>query len=717
MRPGAEFFNFHNHGFVRVAVAVPPVRVADPAFNGAQTLALIRQAVEQRAVLALFPELGLSAYTCDDLFHQRAVLDGCLEALGQLVEATRTLPIVSVAGLPLEVSHLLYNCAAVFSRGRILGVVPKTYLPGYREFYEVRQFNPGAGALEEEIELLGQCGVPFGSRLLFKAAEQRDFVFHAEICEDLWVPVPPSSYAALAGATVLLNLSASNITVGKAGYRHALVASQSARCLAAYLYSAAGPGESTTDLAWDGHALIYENGNLLAESRRFADQPQLVCSEIDLGRLAQERLRQTSFGQNRRQAQEELRRFRAVETALELPRAGRLLPERACERFPYVPADPARRGERCSEVFEIQAQGLATRLKTAGIARVVIGVSGGLDSTHALLVCAQAMDRLKHPRANILAYTMPGFATGGRTLEQARRLMRAIGCQAHELDIRPSALQMLKDIGHPYAEGRAAYDVTFENVQAGERTSHLFRLANLHGALVVGTGDLSELALGWCTYGVGDHMSHYAVNASVPKTLIQHIIRWAADTNRLGSAAGATLRDILETPISPELVPGEPGQGAAPMQDTEAEIGPYELHDFSLYYALRFGYAPSKIAFLAYLAWHDPERGAWPDIPPAQRNRYGIGEIKRHLRTFLYRFFKLSQYKRSCIPNAPKVGSGGSLSPRGDYRAPSDAEAAAWLKELENVPEHSAPELVKSRRAGAVSRELPSRRRTSRQTD
>jgi NAD+ synthase (glutamine-hydrolysing) len=690
------FFNFYNHDFIRVAVAIPSVRVADPSFNGEQAIALIRQAAERKAALVLFPELGLSAYTCEDLFQQRVVLDGCVAALERILDATRELPIVGIVGLPLAVDHLLYNCAAVVSRGRILGMVPKTFLPNYREFYEMRQFTSGDSTHREEIELPGQGEIPFGNRLLFEARDASCFAFHVEICEDLWVPVPPSSYASLAGATVILNLSASNITIGKADYRRTLVASQSARCLAAYLYSAAGPGESTTDLAWDGHALIYENGNLLAESRRFSEEPQLVCSEIDLGRLVQERMRQTSFGQAARSAHDELKRFRTVEFAIEFPRAERLLLERQYERFPYVPADPARRDERCSEVYEIQAQGLATRLRASGIERVVIGISGGLDSTQALLVCTQAIDRLGLPRSNILAYTMPGFATSARTLEQARKLMRAIGCEAHELDIKPSALQMLKDIGHPYAKGEKVYDVTFENVQAGERTSHLFRLANLHNALVVGTGDLSELALGWCTYGVGDHMSHYAVNASVPKTLIQHIIRWVAETNRLGSEASATLRDILNTNISPELVPAREDAGGEPAQDTEAQIGPYELHDFSLYYTLRFGYRPSKIAFLAYCAWHDPTRGSWPDIPPERRHRYDIGEIKRHLHTFLYRFFKLSQFKRSAIPNAPKVGSGGSLSPRGDWRAPSDSDATAWLEELEAVPDRSTPAIRKT---------------------
>jgi NAD+ synthase (glutamine-hydrolysing) len=485
---------------------------------------------------------------------------------------------------------------------------------------------------------------------------------------------------------VLLNLSASNVTVAKADYRHQLVASQSARCLAAYAYSAAGFGESTTDLAWDGHALVYENGSLVAESPRFAYAPALTCAELDLERLTQERMRQGTFGEAVARHRALLGEFRTVPVPIALPRDGRLLPERRYERFPYVPPDPGRRAERCAEVYQIQVHGLVKRLRATGIERVVIGVSGGLDSTHALLVCAQAMDVLGHPRRHVLAYTMPGFATSRRTLEQAHELMRAIGCEARELDIRPSCQQMLRDIGHPAGEGRPVYDVTFENVQAGERTSHLFRLANHHGALVVGTGDLSELALGWCTYGVGDHMSHYNVNASVPKTLIQHVIRWVAETRRFGPEASETLRQILETEISPELVPAVDG-GAEPAQETEAAVGPFELQDFNLYYTLRFGYAPPKVAFLGYCAWRDRTVGAWPDVPSSERREYGIGELKAHLRTFLLRFFQLSQFKRSAIPNAPKVGSGGSLSPRGDYRAPSDSEATAWLAALDLVPD------------------------------
>jgi NAD+ synthase (glutamine-hydrolysing) len=681
-----NFFNLYNHDFVRVAVAVPAVRVADPAFNAAQTIALMNEAAERNAVLVLFPELGVTGYSLDDLFQQRAVLDAAEAALERIVSASRELNLAAVVGIPVRADQMLFNCAVAVSRGRILGAVPKSFLPNYREFYEKRQFAPADAARSREIEIAGVRGVPFGTSLLFVCGEQPLLTFCAEICEDLWTPIAPSSYAALAGATVILNLSASNITVAKADYRHQLVASQSARCLAAYLYSAAGPGESTTDLAWDGHALICENGAMLAESRRFSDAPQLVCSEVDLERLAQERMRQTSFGDSIRREHARLAEFRTIPFSLDLPRAKRMMPERTYERFPYVPSDPARRDERCSEVYEIQVQGLANRLRYAGLGRAVIGISGGIDSTHALLVCAQAMDRLGLPRENILAYTMPGFATSERTLAQARTLMAALGCAAHEIDIRPAAMQMLRDIGHPYAAGKQVYDVTFENVQAGERTSHLFRLANLHGGLVVGTGDLSELALGWCTYGVGDHMSHYAVNASVPKTLIQHVVRWVAQHQRLGAGVARTLLDILATPISPELVPGDTA-GDGPAQDTESIIGPYELQDFTLYYALRFGFPPQKIAFLSYCAWHDLERGGWPEIPAAQRHRYEIGDIKRYLKIFLDRFFAQSQFKRSCIPNAPKVGSGGSLSPRGDWRAPSDSDSAAWIAALDLVPD------------------------------
>lgn len=687
MQTDAEFFNLYNHGFIRVAVGIPEVRVANPAFNAARTVELMDQAARHKAMLILFPELGLSAYSCEDLFHQQTLLDSAVDALRTVLQASEKYNLITIVGLPLQVDHLLFNCAVALYQGRILGVSPKTYPPNYREFYELRQFAPAAAAYSTAIELCGQSAIPFGERLVFRASNAPQVSFFMEICEDLWVPIPPSSQAALAGATILLNLSASNITVGKHEYRHSLVANQSARCLAAYLYTAAGTGESTTDLAWDGHAMVYENGTLVAESQRFHYASQVVLADLDLERLVQERMRQNSFGQSLQRYCEDLRAFREVRFTLDLPTTGRLLCQRHYDRFPYVPADPAVRDRRCYEAYNIQVQGLVKRLVSADIAKIVIGVSGGLDSTHALIVAARAMDLLGYPRTNILAYTMPGFATSSRTLDNARALMRAVGCTAHELDIRPSCEQMLRDLGHPFAHGEPVYDVTFENVQAGERTSHLFRLANYHNALVLGTGDLSELALGWCTYGVGDHMSHYAVNASVPKTLIQFLIRWVADTEQLGGTAGPILRAILETEFSPELVPGS-ADGDQPSQKTEAVVGPYELQDFTLYYTTRLGYLPSKIAFLAYCSWRDRTQGRWPDMPQERRQQYTIADIKHWLSVFAYRFFQISQFKRSCIPNAPKVGSGGSLSPRGDYRAPSDSEATIWLQDVQRIPDH-----------------------------
>jgi NAD+ synthase (glutamine-hydrolysing) len=682
-----SFFNLYTHNFIRAAVAIPEVRVADPVFNAAQTIALMQQAVQRHAVLAVFPELGLSAYSCEDLFHQQALLDASKVALEQVLEASRGLPLVAVAGVPLLVDGLLYNCAAVISGGKLLGLAPKTYLPNYREFYELRQFTPGDYCARGAIDLCGQTDVPFGTRLIFRAEDQPQLALFVEICEDLWTPIPPSSQAALAGATVLINLSASNVTVGKDEYRRELVANQSGRCMAAYIYCAAGYGESTTDLAWDGHGLIYENGSRVAETERFMYTSHLATGDIDLDRIGQDRMRTNSFGQSVARHAHVAASFRSVAFSLALPSAAPLPLERSYERFPYVPADPATRDQRCHEVYEIQVQGLVKRLKAMSSDKVVIGISGGLDSTHALIVCARAMDVMGLPRRNILAYTMPGFATSERTLDQSRRLMSAVGASASEVDIRPSCLQMFKDIDHPFARGKPVYDVTFENVQAGERTSHLFRLANVHNAPVVGTSDLSELALGWCTYGVGDHMAHYHVNASVPKTLIQYLIRYVARTNQLGAQASAVLTDVLETPISPELVPGQ--SELEPGQSTEAVVGPYELQDFHLYYTLRFGYLPAKVAFMAWCSWRDRRVGNWPDIPADRRNQYAIGDIKKWLAVFARRFFQSSQYKRSAIPNAPKVGSGGSLSPRSDYRAPSDSEATVWLADVARIPDRA----------------------------
>jgi len=682
-----DFFNIYRQGFVRAAVCIPEVRVSNTKFNAEKTVSLAKDAAAGNAILALFPELGISAYSNEDLFHQDVLLKGVTEALDYILNETRRLNLILIVGAPLQVDQGLYNCGVVLYQGKILGVAVKSYLPNYREFYEGRQFKPAAEALSTKVNICGQEDIPFGANLLFEGRNIRNFSFYVEICEDVWVPIPPSSFAAMAGATVLVNLSASNITIGKDEYRHSLAANQSARCIAAYLYAAAGPGESTTDLAWDGHAFIYENGNLLSESERFSRKSQVILGEIDLDRLAQDRMRLTSFSQNAGAHRERLLDFRRVSFSLDNPE-GRILLQREYQRFPYIPADPSKRDQRCYETYNIQVQGLAKRMEATGIRNAVIGVSGGLDSTHALIVTARTMDVIGLPRSNIKAYTMPGFATTSKTYNNALKLMGALGVEANEIDIRPSCKQMFKDIGHPFAEGKEVYDITFENVQAGERTSHLFRIANFQQGLVIGTGDLSELALGWCTYGVGDHMSHYNVNVSVPKTLIQYVIRWVAQTKLLGDAASEVLLEILETEISPELIPGM--NKDQPAQSTEAVIGPYELQDFNNFYATRFGYLPSKIAFLAWHTWRDKEIGSWPDVPLHKRRSYNLREIKHWLKVYLYRFFQTSQFKRSCIPNGPKVGSGGSLSPRGDYRAPSDSEAAAWMSNAEEVPDEDS---------------------------
>ncbi len=682
-----RFDSIYSHGFIRAAVCVPSLRVADPAYNADKTLALAQRASELHAAVALFPELGISAYSNEDLFHQDALLNATKTALEQVISESKHLSPVLLVGAPLKFDGKLFNCAVVIYRGKVLGLVPKSYLPNYREFYEKRQFTSGRYALQSEVSFLGET-VAFGSDLVFGASNYEGFKLHVEICEDVWTPIPPSTYAALAGATILTNLSASNITIGKAEYRRDLCAGQSGKCISAYLYSAAGPGESTTDLAWDGHALIYENNEKLAESERFGDSEQIITGDIDVERLLQDRMRITSFSDSISECREKVKAIRPVPFEFKVPH-GAVALKREMARFPYVPSDPAVRDQRCYEAYSIQVHGLLKRLSSSGLNRLVIGVSGGLDSTQALIVAAKTMDRLNVSRKNILAYTMPGFATSDLTLANARQLMQALGVTAGEIDIKPACLQMFRDIGHPYASGKQVYDVTFENVQAGERTSHLFRLANLHNAMVLGTGDLSELALGWMTYGVGDHMSHYNVNVSVPKTLIQHLIRWVITSGQFDKASGVILKSILETEISPELVPHADGDATKPAQSTAEKIGPYELQDFNLYYISRYGLCPSKVAFLAHHAWSDKKRGAWPELLPLEkRNEYDLFTLKKWLEVFLWRFFKTSQFKRSAIPNGPKVGSGGSLSPRGDWRAPSDSEATVWIEELrKNVPD------------------------------
>ena len=677
----SDFYSLYSHEFVRVACCVPRTKVADTAYNLAETLKLAAKGDKARAAVMVFPELGLSSYSIEDLLLQDALLDHVEASIAEVVAASRKLFPVLIVGAPLRISSRLYNCAVVIHRGEILGVVPKIYLPNYREFYEKRHFVSGANVITHEVELAGQT-VPFGTDLLFQASGV-DLTFHVEICEDVWVPIPPSSHAALAGAELLVNLSASNITIGKAEARRLLCGSQSMRAVAASAYSAAGPGESTTDLAWDGHAAVYELGDQLVESTRFEKDSTLVQADIDLGRIRQERLRYGGFADCAQQERERVGRFRRIPFTLEPPK-NRVALERPVERFPYVPSDPAKLRDNCYEAYNIQVQGLAQRLQSSSTENAIIGVSGGLDSTHALIVTCRAMDMLGLSRKNVFAYTMPGFGTSDKTHKNAWRLMKALGVTADEIDIKPAATQMLADIGHPFAKGKKVYDVTFENVQAGLRTDYLFRLANQHRGLVVGTGDLSELGLGWCTYGVGDHMSHYNPNGSVSKTLIQHLIRFVAASGDVDKETAEILHDILNTEISPELIPI--GAGGV-IQSTEQSVGPYALQDFNLYYLTRLGYRPSKIAFLAWNAWHDAEKGAWPvNLDGDARRAYTLAEIRHWLALFLRRFFT-NQFKRSAVPNGPKISSGGSLAPRGDWRAPSDGSPDVWLAELKAIPE------------------------------
>ena len=677
------FESVYRHGFARVAACTIPVAVADPPRNAAAVIAAARAAHDEGAAVAVFPELCLTGYAIDDLVMQDVVLDAARAAIDEVVAASRSLRTLLVVGAPLQLGARLYNCAVVIHRGAVLGVAPKTYLPTYREFYEARWYASGAGA-PATTTLSGE-EVPVGTDLVFEASDVPGFVVHAEVCEDMWVPIPPSSTAALAGATVLLNLSGSPITIARADDRHLLAKSQSFRCNAAYVYAAAGQGESTNDVSWDGQTMIYEAGALLAETERFPDGPRTALADIDLDRLRQDRLRQGTFDDNRVQA-EAAASVRRIPFHVDPPSAlaSTTTLRRPLDRFPFVPDDPARLDQDCYEAFSIQVSGLEQRMRAIGSPRPVIGVSGGLDSTHALLVVARAMDRMGRPRSDILAYTMPGFATSEHTRSNAVALAEAIGATISTIDIRPMATELLKGIGHPYANGEPVYDVTFENVQAGARTDFLFRLANQNGGFVVGTSDLSELALGWATYGVGDQMSHYAVNAGVPKTLIQHLIRWVIahpdDGAALTQEAKDVLQSVLDTEISPELVPaGQDGK----VQSTEDTIGPYALHDFALFHVLRYGLRPSKIAFLAEQAWSDATAGAWPPgFPDADRYAYDRAAIVRWLQVFVKRFFGFAQFKRTAIPNGPKVLAAGSLSPRGDWRAPSDGNAAVWLAEL-----------------------------------
>lgn len=715
--PAIEFLSAYDQGFARVAAVTLPVVPVDPAANAAAIIEQARALADDGVCLAAFPELCLTGYAIDDLLLSDVLLSDVLTAIETLRAASADLLTALVVGAPLRLGDRLYNCALVIQGGRVRGVAPKSYLPTYREFYEKRHFAPGDAlpAGVESIELPGVrsgsdgaepvARVPFGANLLFEVDDVPGLTFHVEVCEDMWVPVPPSSLAALAGATVLVNISGSPITVGRAEDRELLARSSSARGLAAYVYAAAGQGESSTDLAWDGQTLVYENGELLGSTERFPDGPRATVVDVDIEGLRAERLRQGTFADNARTLSAPVagspaatftdpaafRRIGICAADLTAPRTDVGL-RRRVDRFPFVPDDPARLAQDCYEAYNIQVAALVQRLGAIGNPKIVIGVSGGLDSTHALIVAARAMDRLGRPRSDIHAITMPGFATSAGTRRNAEDLAVGLGCTFEELDIRATATQMLTEMGHPYgeyartgvlpdgADERDLYDVTFENVQAGLRTDFLFRIANHRGGIVLGTGDLSELALGWCTFGVGDQMAHYGVNAGIPKTLIQHLIRWVVAEKLFDDAVGRTLLSILDTEISPELVPAEAG-GA--IQSTQAKIGPYALQDFTLWHVLRRGSRPSRIAFLAHKAWSDADSGDWPEgLPSTEKVAYDLPEIRRWLELFHRRFFS-NQFKRSTLPNGPKVVAGGSLSPRGDWRMPSDAAATAWLDELE----------------------------------
>ena len=676
-----DFFSAYARGFVRVAACTHRTVLADPAANAESVLRIARSCHDDGVAVAVFPELTLSGYSIEDILLQDSLLDAVETALADVVAGSAELLPVLLVGAPLRHLHRIYNAAVVIHRGAVLGVAVKSYLPTYREFYESRQVAAG-DATTGTIRLCG-VDVPFGPDLLFAADDVPGLVVHAEICEDMFVPVPPSAQAALAGATVLANLSGSPITIGRAEDRKLLARSASARCLAAYAYAAAGEGESSTDLAWDGQTMIYENGRLLAESERFPSGERRSVADIDLDLLRAERLRMGTFDDNRRHHQVSLNNFRRIGFRLGPP-GGDIGLRREVERFPFVPNDPARLELDCYEGYNIQVCGLEQRLRALSHPKVVIGVSGGLDSTHALIVAARAMDRGGRPRSDILAFGLPGFGTGEHTRNNAIALSKALGVTFSEIDIRPTATLMLTEIGHPYSRGErdpGTYDITFENVQAGLRTDYLFRIANQRGGIVLGTGDLSELALGWSTYGVGDQMSHYNINAGVPKTLIQHLIRWVIASGEFDEEVGEILQSVLDTEITPELIPAGENEE---VQSSEAVVGPYSLQDFSLFYVLRYGFRPAKIAFLAWHAWNDADRGGWPPgFPGGKRRAYSLGEIRQWMAVFARRFYSFSQFKRSALPNGPKVSHGGSMSPRGDWRAPSDMSARVWLDEID----------------------------------
>ena len=641
-----------NYGFVKVAAAVPRVKIADCKYNAGQLESLIAIADGKGVQIITFPEMCITAYTCGDLFGQQLLLEEAEMGLMQILNNTRQLDIISILGMPIAVNSTVINAAVVIQKGKILGVVPKTYLPNYKEFYEQRWFTSALQVAEDNVRLCGQI-VPMGTNLLF---ETSDTTFGIEICEDLWSTIPPSSTLALQGAEILFNLSADNEGIGKHSYLRSLISQQSARCIAGYVFSSCGFGESTTDVVFAGNGLIYENGSELAHNKRFSLEEQLVISEIDVERLRAERRINTTFAASKGTVPSDKKPLRIT---TEFVNSKELNLTRTFDMHPFVPQGETL-NERCEEVFSIQVAGLAQRLVHTGAKTAVIGISGGLDSTLALLVCVRTFDKLELPRKNIIGVTMPGFGTTDRTYHNALSLMKSLGITIREISIKEACIQHFKDINHDIN----IHDVTYENSQARERTQILMDIANQTWGMVIGTGDLSELALGWATYN-GDHMSMYGVNGSVPKTLVKYLVKWVAE-NDIDEESRITLLDIVETPISPELIPAD--ENGEIQQKTEDLVGPYELHDFFLYYFMRFGFRPSKIYYLANIAFKDI---------------YDEETIKKWLSTFFRRFFN-QQFKRSCLPDGPKVGSI-SISPRGDWRMPSDANSAMWLKEIENL--------------------------------
>ena len=641
-----------NYGFVKVAAAVPRVKIADCKYNAGQLESLIAIADGKGVQIITFPEMCITAYTCGDLFGQQLLLEEAEMGLMQILHNTRQLDIISILGMPIAVNSTVINAAVVIQKGKILGVVPKTYLPNYKEFYEQRWFTSALQVAEDNVRLCGQI-VPMGTNLLF---ETSDTTFGIEICEDLWSTIPPSSTLALQGAEILFNLSADNEGIGKHSYLRSLISQQSARCIAGYVFSSCGFGESTTDVVFAGNGLIYENGSELAHNKRFSLEEQLVISEIDVERLRAERRINTTFAASKGTVPSGKKPLRIT---TEFVNSKELNLTRTFDMHPFVPQGETL-NERCEEVFSIQVAGLAQRLVHTGAKTAVIGISGGLDSTLALLVCVRTFDKLELPRKNIIGVTMPGFGTTDRTYHNALSLMKSLGITIREISIKEACIQHFKDINHNIN----IHDVTYENSQARERTQILMDIANQTWGMVIGTGDLSELALGWATYN-GDHMSMYGVNGSVPKTLVKYLVKWVAE-NDIDEESRITLLDIVETPISPELIPAD--ENGEIQQKTEDLVGPYELHDFFLYYFMRFGFRPSKIYYLANIAFKDI---------------YDEETIKKWLSTFFRRFFN-QQFKRSCLPDGPKVGSI-SISPRGDWRMPSDASSATWLKEIENL--------------------------------